>query len=279
MRPTDLGANLSSESIQNKLCDFSVCPIQINDDAVNTFESFMEKDIQIEIDDNLEPRNANDLSTTNEVAEEEQISQNDATTELIGTNSKTPASNGEHLPVLPQCSWMPDPVQIPSATSKLTSFPTASPQHVLPIPKVEHNKKRTSRKKGKTAILTFSPYFEELKKAKEETKTKAAKKVERVKRKVSFSKDGSKATKEKVVKKKRVLLNKGLKDKTRDSDSSDTEDDAECLYCQDFYSTSNEGWVACSSCYSWAHNSCADVDSEDDESVFICELCVNYKLC
>ncbi|XP_050512853.1 uncharacterized protein LOC126888549 [Diabrotica virgifera virgifera] len=232
-------------------------------------------DIQIEIDDNLEPRNANDLSTTNEVAEEEQISQSDATTELIGTNSKTPASNGEHLPVLPQCSWMPDPVQIPSATSNLTSFPTASPQHVLPIPKVEQNKKRTSRKKGKTAILTLSPYFEELKKAKEETKTKAAKKVERVKRKVSFSKDGSKATKEKVVKKKRVLLNKGLKDKTRDSDSSDTEDDAECLYCQDFYSTSNEGWVACSSCYSWAHNSCADVDSEDDESVFICELCVN----
>ncbi|XP_050503508.1 PHD finger protein 13-like [Diabrotica virgifera virgifera] len=232
-------------------------------------------DIQIEIDDNLEPRNANDLSTTNEVAEEEQISQNDATTELIGTNSKTPASNGEHLPVLPQCSWMPDHVQIPSAISNPTSFPTASPQHVLPIPKVEHNKKRTSRKKGKTAILTLSPYFEELKKAKEETKTKAAKKVERVKRKVSFSKDGSKATKEKVVKKKRVLLNKGLKVKTRDSDSSDTEDDAECLYCQDFYSTSNEGWVACSSCCSWAHNSCADVHSEDDESVFICELCVN----
>ncbi|XP_050513305.1 52 kDa repressor of the inhibitor of the protein kinase-like [Diabrotica virgifera virgifera] len=48
MRPTDLGSNLSSESIQNKSCDFSVRPIQINDDAVNpnsTFESFMEKDI------------------------------------------------------------------------------------------------------------------------------------------------------------------------------------------------------------------------------------------
>ncbi|XP_050508645.1 zinc finger protein 431-like [Diabrotica virgifera virgifera] len=46
MRPADLGSNLSSESIQNKSCDFSVCPIQINDDAVNTnstFESFREK--------------------------------------------------------------------------------------------------------------------------------------------------------------------------------------------------------------------------------------------
>ncbi|XP_050516128.1 uncharacterized protein LOC126890990 [Diabrotica virgifera virgifera] len=45
MRPTDLGANLSFESIQNKSCDFSVCPIQINDDAVNLLSRVLWKKV------------------------------------------------------------------------------------------------------------------------------------------------------------------------------------------------------------------------------------------
>lgn len=134
------------------------------------------------------------MSTKNEVVEEEQISQNDATTEVIGTNSKTPASNGGHLRTLPHCSLMPNTVPNPSVTTNITSFPTVSPQDVLPIPKMEQNKKRTFRKRGKTVSLTSSPYLEELKKAKEETKSKPTKKVERVK--ISFNKDGSKTTTE-----------------------------------------------------------------------------------
>lgn len=59
-----------------------------------------------------------------------------------------------------------------------------------------------------------------------------------------------------------------------DSDSSPDEEDVACLYCQYFYSKSSEGWVACSLCHQWAHNSCAGVDSDDDETVFSCEHCL-----
>ncbi|KAG8283172.1 hypothetical protein J6590_021067 [Homalodisca vitripennis] len=46
-----------------------------------------------------------------------------------------------------------------------------------------------------------------------------------------------------------------------------------CLYCGEFYSKSVEGWVSCCRCKKWAHNSCAGIDSEDDEAVLLCELC------
>uniref|UniRef100_A0A6P7HE57 PHD finger protein ALFIN-LIKE 3-like n=1 Tax=Diabrotica virgifera virgifera TaxID=50390 RepID=A0A6P7HE57_DIAVI len=60
--------------------------------------------------------------------------------------------------------------------------------------------------------------------------------------------------------------------KTKESDSDECSD-CECLYCGDFYSKSLEGWVACSLCRKWAHNSCAGVDSEDDEAILVCEHC------
>lgn len=63
-----------------------------------------------------------------------------------------------------------------------------------------------------------------------------------------------------------------IKDKSY-TDSSTNEDDAICLYCEIFYSKSTEGWISCSHYRKWAHNSCAGLDSEDDENFFKCELC------
>jgi hypothetical protein len=42
------------------------------------------------------------------------------------------------------------------------SFPLQSPTDIIPIPKGGQGKKRASRQKGKTAVLTSSPYKNEL---------------------------------------------------------------------------------------------------------------------
>ncbi|KAF2885212.1 hypothetical protein ILUMI_20968 [Ignelater luminosus] len=54
---------------------------------------------------------------------------------------------------------------------------------------------------------------------------------------------------------------------------SETEEDAECLYCQGLYSKSNEGWVTCQICEKWAHCGCAGVEDNDDETTHICPVC------
>jgi hypothetical protein len=77
--------------------------------------------------------------------------------------------------------------------------------------------------------------------------------------------------KEQIDKNKRVKKWK----KQHDDSSDESGDDAECLYCGEFYSKSIEGWISCVTCKKWAHTSCADVDSEDDEVVLICEICQN----
>lgn len=56
---------------------------------------------------------------------------------------------------------------------------------VLGIPKVQQNKQKTSRNKGKTATVSSSSYLQELK---EKRDSKQAKKVERTKRNLFLGK-------------------------------------------------------------------------------------------
>ncbi|KAJ8938366.1 hypothetical protein NQ318_003830 [Aromia moschata] len=67
--------------------------------------------------------------------------------------------------------------------------------------------------------------------------------------------------------------NKKAKSYKKDCSSSDSDNshdsDANCFYCGDLYSVLSEGWIACSRCKQWAHNSCAGVDDEDDEAMLI----------
>jgi hypothetical protein len=46
--------------------------------------------------------------------------------------------------------------------STVEYFPNASPEDLMPIPKSNKTTKRNSRRRGKTAILTESPYKNEL---------------------------------------------------------------------------------------------------------------------
>jgi transposase-like protein len=148
---------------------------------------------------------------------------------------------------------------------KNTSFRLKSPQAIIPIPKVSGNTKRVSRKRGKTAILTDSPYKNTL----EEAAAKKMKSMSKGKKKLfSLEKTAKKATK-KSVQKKRKRTAKEDSDDSSNGDSSD----CECLYCQHLYSNSTEGWISCSVCHKWAHNSCAGTESEDDEAIHVCKFC------
>ena len=57
-------------------------------------------------------------------------------------------------------------------TSKDTSFTFVTPEGIIPIPKIKETAKRISRKRGKTAILTSSPYKNELEESEQIKKQK-----------------------------------------------------------------------------------------------------------
>lgn len=182
------------------------------------------------------------------------------------TNSHAP-NRSENEP-RPGCSWMLDS---PVRTSVSSSFIHASPKDIMPCPKVPAGKKRVTRKRGKTSILTASPYKLELEEALRKAENVKKVKLERITKKILS--DKSKDTKKKATK-----STKGKKSRKRElslesSDDGKEDEDTKCLYCNESYSKSIEGWCSCQSCKKWAHMSCAGLDSDDDDSVLICEVC------
>ncbi|KAJ8956440.1 hypothetical protein NQ318_010753, partial [Aromia moschata] len=71
-------------------------------------------------------------------------------------------SNKTQNDPLPQCSWMLDNPNAPIKKPNISSFPALPPEIIMPIPKLKTDVKRVQRKRGKTAILTESPYKTEL---------------------------------------------------------------------------------------------------------------------
>ncbi|XP_050301550.1 uncharacterized protein LOC126739781 [Anthonomus grandis grandis] len=156
----------------------------------------------------------------------------------------------------------PEPIDISKpgrSKDSEVSFKLVSPEGIIQIPKIKQTKKRVSRRRGNTAILSSSPYKNELEEA-EQKKNKNSKGKTLVKKNLAPS------PKKKKISKASMIL------KNNDSSGSEVSD-AECLYCGDFYSSSTEGWLACSMCHHWAHNSCAGFEDEDDKAVLVCELC------
>jgi hypothetical protein len=204
-------------------------------------------------------------------------SQNTEDLNLDLMTEAAPSGSDPHIDPIPGCSWMSG-----AGAGKKSSFQVASPENVLPIPK-SNSMKRSNRKKGKTVIITESPYKNELQAEKQKREEKIKAKEERARMKL-FKEDKNEEKKDKAQKKqkKRKLqeniheikgkkLKKKMQPETEESNEDD--DDAQCLYCGYFYSKSNEGWISCVRCKNWAHNSCANVDSEDDEAVLICKDC------
>lgn len=132
-----------------------------------------------------------------------------------------------------------------------------------------------TRKRGRTAIITESPYKKELeetikrKQVTEENKLKR-KEIRQLKLEKTKTKDKKgRPNKRGVIKKKKTIDNRKSSDNNSDADIENTP----CLYCSGLYLDSIEGWIKCSLCGTWAHCSCAGVDDEDDEATFSCEFC------
>ncbi|KAL1446005.1 hypothetical protein WDU94_012268 [Cyamophila willieti] len=152
--------------------------------------------------------------------------------------------------------------------SPLSSSPkfVVSPKAILPVPQEESRSlKKPHANRGKAAILTSSPYKDELENLKEKA-TPKKKKVERENRK---RKDTAPKKKPKKVQKKR---------KTYDSSSSSEEEVEEvesedaCIYCNALdCNSASEGVIQCSRCKLYAHESCARAEELDQN--FICDLC------
>lgn len=171
----------------------------------------------------------------------------------------------------PGCSWMQDSPDTIASLQPKSAFQT-SPEALIPIPLIKQNIKRTSRKKGKTVIMTESPYKRELQ---DSIAMKAGKEKKKEKKKGGESfKDAAKETSnKKSLSNTSRCSHKSKKKKEKIEDSESKVDDEECLYCGEFYSVSNEEWIACQKCLKWAHNKCAGVDSDDDDGILVCELC------
>ena len=122
---------------------------------------------------------------------------------------------------------------------------------ILPVPKVDSNQvRKSSNRKGRTAIVTSSSYIKEL----EQNRNALTKKKLPVRRKII--KEERQEVKKKFIKKER------------------NEEDCSCLVCQRLYSQSiwNEQWIQCQECNLWAHEDC--VKHLIKTSLFLCETCL-----
>jgi hypothetical protein len=54
----------------------------------------------------------------------------------------------------------------------------------------------------------------------------------------------------------------------------DSDDDAECPYCKELFSTGKYGekWITCIKCNQWCHEECSGAD---DYKKFICAFCTD----
>ncbi|KAL4710110.1 hypothetical protein ACJJTC_016512 [Scirpophaga incertulas] len=171
--------------------------------------------------------------------------------------------------VKPGCSnWFDDTeINKTPSTPQKSTFSVASPQQIMPFP-ATRKISRVVRKRGKTAIITSSPYKNEL-----EESIKKKKLAEEEKQKKKAMRDLTKTGKKTAANKKKVAKKKKGSKYVPSIDSSDSEvENTPCLFCNGCCLESNEGWAACSSCGKWAHCSCG-IDDEDEDATFSCKFC------
>jgi DDE superfamily endonuclease/helix-turn-helix, Psq domain len=151
---------------------------------------------------------------------------------------------------------------LPSTSHGPTYF---SPDQIAPYPQAPKTKlKASQRKRGKSVILTSTPYKDELENSLK-MKSPAQMNLKKIRSNTKIQSLNEKQP-------KKVLKGKGKENMPVQSSDSE-EDDTECFYCNKKYSTDihGEGWIRCCSCKKWAHDACAGADDDDD--IFICDHC------
>lgn len=116
-----------------------------------------------------------------------------------------------------------------------------TPQNILPIPSTSATGPRENRRRGKTAILTSSPYCREL------------------------------TSNQSATKKKKAMPRKQGKKRKASNLAEQVDEDAVCPFCEELYSRSSESWVQCTLCETWANCKCAGI--ENDDVNYICDSC------
>lgn len=160
--------------------------------------------------------------------------------------------------------------QCPTFTIKPINFYTktrgssfaVSPTDILVVP---HGvRKVTNRARGKTAILTESPYKDELQNN-IAGKVKSSR-IQQVKRKIVIQKQ---------KKKKKIAKHVTGDSSSEEENEKSQDDDTICIYCKEQYSqtTKSDGWLKCTKmCNNWAHEGCTGWP-EGDLDDFVCIKC------
>ncbi|KAI4471247.1 helix-turn-helix psq domain [Holotrichia oblita] len=169
----------------------------------------------------------------------------------------------------------------PTTDLPSTSF-TVSPSVLRPPPREEKRiQNRNDKRRGKTVILTSSPYKKELQDEEEDRKKKKAPKKTLMKDRTTTM--NIKENKEPNANGRRLnrmtvvsATNKIKRGKGAESSSSEEEEedsDEACIFCNELYSDSKqkEGWIQCSRCSGWAHETCSNAEEDDD--TFECDFC------
>lgn len=143
----------------------------------------------------------------------------------------------------------------PSVNKCVSQSFNHSPEDIIPIPKTKL-KERVNRRRGKTAILTSSPYKKELLTDRSKQKNK-----KNYQKRLSYEISKCKNNQEDEP-----------KPSTSSGRNNSVENDANCIYCNYKYSESVEGWICCLICQGWSHCSCAGVE-EKGEIHYVCSFC------
>lgn len=170
-------------------------------------------------------------------------------------NKKAPPSSKKDVDKMPP--------KVPDETGILSQSQMCGPRDIIPVPQVmKTDKQKTTRNKGKTAVLTASPYYHELLEKNSPTPQKL---VKTVKRNVFESK---KKDKPEHCQSKRQRV------EHVSAEGGEMDDDTRCIFCYGEFlkSSSGESWICCSRCEGWAHEKCTAYDSQS-KNAFICDFC------
>lgn len=172
----------------------------------------------------------------------------------------------------------------PGPSRPSSSFMKMSPSELMPPPQERERIRNTAhnKRRGKTAVLTSSPYKKELedeeraRNMKDKPKKKLFKQP-KTKTKPNLKKTTDSRSNENSQNKEVTSSTKRIKLESRNDLTSSSEDegneDEACIFCNEIYSASKEkeGWIKCSGCSGWAHEDCSNAEEEDDD--FICDFC------
>lgn len=142
--------------------------------------------------------------------------------------------------------------------SRLESAVTVSPKDISHVPHAKRPIAKSNLKKGKTVVLTESPYKNELL---ELSQTRPQQKATVVKRQL-------------VTKNKQTRKRQKIRESVSSSEEEGNEEDTICIYCKEGYLKSKkaDGWVQCLRCKLWAHDRCTGWE-EELLVEFICDKC------